>query len=315
VLLHGEDEGLIRERAQALTLLVAGALNDPFRVVELGRDDWAQLGSEMAALSMIGGRRVVRVREVSDAMLEHVRTALRGPGAALAVLEAAGLGKGKLRTFVEAAPDAASVACYAEEGRAAAELIRGMFQTEGVRADADACMWLAEAAGDRAVLRGEVEKLVLLAGPGGHVNLETARACAGDAAGASGDEALIAATSGDVLGADAAVDRAMAEGLAGVGLVRVALMHLQKLHQARLRMEGGLSASEAVRTLRPPVFYRALPGMVASVGLWPAELVLRALDEARVVELACKTTGSRPDVLACRFVAALARQAQARRGR
>jgi DNA polymerase-3 subunit delta len=316
VLLYGDDEGLIRERAQALTLLVAGDLRDPFRVVELGRDGWAQLGSEMAALSMIGGRRVVRVREVTDAALEPVRSALRGPGGALAVLEAPGLGKGKLRTFVEAAPEAACIACYPEEGRAAAELIRGMFQTEGVRADPDACTWLAESCGgDRLVLRGEVEKLVLLAGPGGHVDLETARACCGDAAGASGDEALIAATSGDVVAADAAVDRAVAEGLAGVGLVRVALMHLQKLHQARLRMEGGLSAAEAVRTLRPPVFYRALPGMVASVGLWPADLLLRALEEARAVELACKTTGSRPDVLACRFVAALARQAQARRGR
>jgi len=89
---------------------------------------------------------------------------------------------------------------------------------------------------------------------------------------------LIAATSGDVVGVDAPVDGAVAHGLAGVGLVRVALMHLQKLHQARLRMEGGLSAAEAVRTFRPPVFYRALPGMVASVGLWPADLLLRALE-------------------------------------
>jgi DNA polymerase-3 subunit delta len=317
VLLHGEDEGLIRERAQALTLLVAGDLHDPFRVVELaGRDGWAQLGSEMAALSMIGGRRVVRVREVTDAALESVRAALRGPGAALAVLEAPGLGKGKLRSFVEAAPDAACIGCYPEEGRAAAELIRGIFGAEGIGADPDACVWLAEACGtDRAVLRGEIEKLALLAGSGGRVDIDMARSSAGDAAGASGDEALVAATSGDPMTADACVEKAVAEGLAGVGLIRVALMHLQKLHQARLRMEGGLSAAEAVRTLRPPVFYRALPGMTASVNLWSADLLLRALDEARAVELACKTTGSRPDVLACRFVAALARQAQARRGR
>jgi hypothetical protein len=76
----------------------------------------------------------------------------------------------------------------------------------------------------------------------------------------------------------------------------VALMHLQKLHQARRRMEGGFFAAKAVRTLRTPVFYRAVPGMTASVGVWPAELLLRALDEARSVELACKTTGSRTDV-------------------
>ena len=313
VLLYGEDEGLIRERALGLVKHVAGSLNDPFLVVDLGREGWPQIGAEMAALSMIGGRRVVRVREVTDAAAEPLRAALRGPGTALAVLEAPGLGRGKLRTLVEAAADGAAIGCYAEEGRAAADLLRAMFETEGVQADPDAATWLAEACGgDRAVLRGEVEKLVLLAGAGGRVDLAMARESAGDSAGASGDEALAAATSGDARAADAAVETAMAEGLAGVGLVRVALMHLQKLHQARLRMEGGLSAAEAVRTLRPPVFFRAIGAMTASLSLWPADALLRALEEARTVELACKQTGSRPDLLASRFIASLARQAGTR---
>ena len=242
---------------------------------------------------MIGGRRVIRVREVTDAAAEHVRAALRGPGAALAVLEAPGLGRGKLRTLIDAAPDAASVGCYAEEGRAAADLLRAMFEAEGVQADPDAATWLVETCGgDRAVLRGEVEKLVLLAGQGGRIDLAMARESAGDSAGASGDEALTSATSGDAKAADAAVEKAMAEGLAGVGLVRVALMHLQKLHQARLRMDGGLSAAEAVRTLRPPVFFRAMPAMTASLNLWSADALLRAIEEARLVELSCKRTAA-----------------------
>ena len=316
VLLYGEDEGLIRERALGLVRHVAGSLNDPFLVTDLGREGWPQIGAEMAALSMIGGRRVIRVREVTDAAAEYLRAALRGPGTALAVLEAPGLGRGKLRTLVEGAPDAAAIGCYAEEGRAAADLLRTMFEAEGIHADPDAAAWLAEACGaDRAVLRGEVEKLVLLAGPGGRIDLATARDSAGDSAGASGDEALTAATSGDTRGADAAVEKALAEGLAGVGLVRVALMHLQKLHQARLRMEGGLSAAEAIRTLRPPVFFRAVAAMTVSLNLWPPDALLRAIDEARTVELSCKQIGSRPDLLASRFVAALARQAQARRAR
>ncbi len=314
ILLYGEDEGLIRERALALVKQTAGSLNDPFLVVDLGREGWPQIASEMTALSMIGGRRVIRVREVTDAAAEHVRAALRGPGTALAVLEAPGLGRGKLRTLIDAAPDAASVGCYAEEGRAAADLLRAMFEAEGVQADPDAATWLAETCGgDRAVLRGEVEKLVLLAGQGGCIDLAMARESAGDSAGASGDEALTSATSGDAKAADAAVEKAMAEGLAGVGLVRVALMHLQKLHQARLRMDGGLSATEAIRTLRPPVFFRAMPAMTASLNLWSADALLRAIEEARLVELSCKRTGSRPDLLAARFVAAIARQVQGRR--
>jgi DNA polymerase-3 subunit delta len=191
-----------------------------------------------------------------------------------------------------------------------------MFDAEGVRADVAALEWLAESgASDRAVLRGEVEKLVLLAGPGGRVDMDMARVCAGDSAGASGDDALVAATSGDVQAADAAVERSMAEGLGGVGLLRMAMIHLQKLHQARLRLDEGASASEAIRALRPPVFYKAEPAMVASVRLWQSDMLLRALDEARAVELACKRTGSRADALAARFVSSLARLAFSRLGR
>ncbi len=35
VLLFGDDAGLIRERAEALVRVVAGTLDDPFRVAEL----------------------------------------------------------------------------------------------------------------------------------------------------------------------------------------------------------------------------------------------------------------------------------------
>jgi len=316
VLLYGDDEGLIRERAQGLTKLVAGTLNDPFRVVELDRDGWVRIPGEMAALSMVGGRRVVRVRDVAEAVFSHVSMAMKGPGAALLVLEAPGIGKGKLRSFVEAAPDGASIGCYPEEGRALTDLIRGIFGELHVSAEPDAVTWLGETlGGDRSVVRGEIEKLALLCGPQGRVDLDMARACTGEAAGVFGDDGLLAAVGGDVEGADAAIEAAIADGLNGVGLLRMALMLFQKLHQARLRMEQGASASDAVRAMRPPVFGRSVQPMTVAVSIWSSEGLLRAIEEARQTELACKQTGSRSELLARRFVAWVARQASARKTR
>lgn len=314
VLLHGEDEGLIREHAQNLTRLVAGTLDDPFRVAELDRDGWPLLAGEVSALSMIGGRRVVRVREVTDAILPALQAALKTPGDALVILEAPGLGKGKLRSFAENTADAAAIACYPEEGRALTDLIRAALAEERVTADPDALAFLsATLGGDRCVVRGELEKLILLAGPGGALDLDMARAATGEAAGASADEALLAATCGDVAVADAAVDSALADGLNCIALLRTALSHLQKLHQARLRMAGGASASDAIRAMRPPVFFRAQTAMAASLGLWPQEALLRLIAEARETELACKQTGARQELLARRFVVGIARQGQARK--
>jgi DNA polymerase-3 subunit delta len=112
--------------------------------------------------------------------------------------------------------------------------------------------------------------------------------------------------------ADAAIETALNEGLNGVGLVRAALSHLQKLHQARLQMAGGMSAADAVGIMRPPVFYKAKPVMTASLSLWSEEALLAAIAEARTVETGCKQTGSRPELLARRYIAWLARQGQAR---
>jgi DNA polymerase-3 subunit delta len=314
ILLHGDDEGLIRDRGAALTKLIAGTLNDPFQVAELDRDGWPRLADEMSAISMMGGRRVVRVRDVTDAILEPLKAALKTAGDALIVLEAPDLGRGKLRNFMEAGTDTAALACYPEEGRALHESIRLVLGEVGVSADPEALTWLADTlGGDRSVLKAELEKLALLAGTGGRIDLDTARSCAGDAAGASADTGLLAATQGDVIAADTELERAMAEGLAGIALIRMALSHLQKLHQVRLRMAGGMSAADALRTLRPPVFFKSMAGMTSSVSLWPLEALARAIEEARQVEIACKQTGSRPELLVRRFVGALARQAMARR--
>ena len=314
VLLHGEDEGQIRERSQALTRLVAGSLNDPFLVTELSRDGWGQIGAEMTALSMIGGRRVIVVRDAADAILLQVQAALRTPGTALLVLEAAGLGRGKLRSFAESAPDAASIACYPDEGRALTDLIKAGLAENQVGIDPDALAWLGQVlAGDRAVLRGEVDKLVLLAGPGGRIDLDAARACTGDSASGSADDGILAALGGYVEDADAGVEAAIQDGMTGVAVLRMALSALQKLHQARLHVDDGLPMAEAIRGMRPPVYYRAQAATTACLSLWSSDALMRMIEEVRGVELACKRTGSRQELLARRFVAGLARQALARR--
>jgi DNA polymerase-3 subunit delta len=246
-------------------------------------------------------------------VLEHVRTALKSPGEGFLILEAPGLGKGKLRSFMEAASDAACVACYPDDGKTLQDVIRQQLSEDGVGVEPEALRWLSESLSrDRSVVRMETGKLALFAGAGGRVDIEMARLCVGDGAGASADEGIMAATRGDVTGADEGTARALAEGANGVALMRMAIGHLQRLHLARLRMADGVSAADAVRSLRPPVFFRSVSGFVASLALWSTDGLAACLEAARQVEISCKKTGSRPELLASRFVGGLARQAASR---
>ncbi len=318
ILLHGDDHGLIRERATEAARAAAGTLDDPFRLAMLGREQHDRLEEEATALSLSGGRRVVWVRDGHDAL--HVAMArllskgtVDAAGAALILIEAPALpSRAKLRTLLEAAPDAASIACYAEEGRALEASIVRMLEVERIRIDPDALTWLASRLGaDRAASRGEVEKLALYA-KDGRITLDDVQAVTGDAAGASLEDAAFAATAGERVAADLAIERALSEGLSPIALARALLSHLHRLRQVLLLVEDGASQSDAVARLRPPVFFKRTAQFTRALSLWSAGSLFEAAIETSRLELACKRTGAPDLVLARRHVALLAGRAAAR---
>jgi DNA polymerase-3 subunit delta len=313
VLLYGEDHGMIRDRATTLVRAVAGAPDDPFLVAELVREDVGRLADEAASLALTGGRRVVRLRETTDTATEQVAAILKGTAPALVVLEAPGLAtRSRLRALVEGAPDGAAISCYPEEGRALTDTVRAVLTEVGVAIDADALAWVSDQLGaDRISTRGEAEKLALYAGAGGRVDLDGAMACVGDLAGLSLDDALFAATEGDVARSDRALDLAVAEGATPVGVLRAGLMHLQRLRRVRIAMDEGLSAADAMKGARPPVFFRRAGAFGRAVELWSSAALMAAMAGLSEAERACKRTGAPDAVLSRNAVLALARRAAA----
>ena len=70
VVVYGNDDGLVAERAAQLARTVCEDLKDPFRVVDIAGDalkaDPARLADEFGAMSLMGGRRVIRVRPAGE---------------------------------------------------------------------------------------------------------------------------------------------------------------------------------------------------------------------------------------------------------
>ena len=118
--------------------------------------------------------------------------------------------------------------------------------------------------------------------------LDAAIACVGDLAGLSLDDAMFAATTGDVGTADRALEVAMAEGAAPVQVLRTALGHLQRLHRVRVAMdEQNLTPAEATKGARPPVFYRRTGAFIRSLTLWPSAQLMAALAAVSDAERNC----------------------------
>jgi DNA polymerase-3 subunit delta len=265
------------------------------------------------------------LRDASDAAAPFIRTVLKSRAPGLVVLEGPGLGtRSRLRVEVEGAPDGVAIGCYPEEGPALEATIRDTLKQAGVAIDPDAQSWLSSRLGaDRAATRAELEKLALYAGPAagagpagggatGRVDLDAAMACTGDLSGLSLDDAMFAATIGDVATTDRALELAIAEGAAPVQVLRAGIMHLQRLQRARMAMdEAGMSAADASKTLRPPLFYRRVAAFNRALSLWSGAALAAAINGLSEAERGCKRTGW-PDQTLCRnAILVVARRAAA----
>ena len=316
ILLHGDDPGLVREQSDRLVHSVTGG--DALRLTELPREalkDVGVLAAEASSLPLTGGRCVVRVRDATDAATAAAKAALAGKGPGVVVLEAPELsGKGRLKTLLDAAPEAAVIACYRERGAELAGSIGRILAELGVSATSDAMQWLAQRLGeDRMLLRRELEKLAAYVGSGGRVEQEDAVACIAEGSALDLEEAIIAALAGDVPAADLALATAFAEGVQAVQVVRTVLRHLQRLQLAAQSVADGRSPGDALAELRPPVFFRHRPTLERALRRWPTSSLAAAADAFLVTERRTKTTGLPDATVARQAVLTLARQAAARR--
>lgn len=301
ILIYGPDEGLARERFDALTRTVVDDINDPFRVAELTGPqvvaDPAILSDEAAAMALTGGRRVVRVRDVSDAMGKAVQAFLEDPvGDALILLHAGDLAaKGSLRKLAEALPNAAALPCYADEGAALATVIRDTLSRNNLAADQDAVDFLqANLGGDRQVSRSELEKLVTYIGGQGRVTLDDVLACVGDVSALSLDALPLAVADGKAGEAQRLLDRLVAEGEPVIRLIRILSTHFMRLHLVSGAMAAGKSQETALGLLRPPLFFKAKGPFIGQLRNWPPQRAAQALDLLLQAEIDCKQTGA-PD--------------------
>jgi len=306
VLFYGPDAGLVRERAEAIARTVCPDLRDPFRVADLAAAavaaDPPRLGDEAAQISLMGGRRVVRVREAGDALAQLCGRFLANPvGDALVVVEAGDLsGRSALRRVFDDAPQAAAIGCYPDSARDLAAVIREACAAHRIAISRDALDFLVgHLGGDRLLTRAELEKLMLYAGDGGRVELDDARAVIADSAALSLDGALLAAAEGDAAALDRALARVFQEGESPVTVIRALLRHLQRLHLLATRVAAGASIEDAIRAARPPIFFKEQDSWRRQLQRWSEKRLRAALDRVAEAEFRMKLTGL-PAATICR---------------
>ncbi|MFI4950166.1 MAG: DNA polymerase III subunit delta [Caulobacterales bacterium] len=323
-LIYGRDLGVVRERGQELAGRIAKDPNDPFDVAQLTDGDLdadaARLEGELAAQSLMGGRRLVRLRfsteKVSldkiaaEALTRHADGELN-PDAFLLV-EAGALGRDSaLRKAAEKAPGAAAIPCYEDEPGDVARQVREALARDGLSLTAEAlALFVARMPRERGVARQEIERLALFLGPGSGTT-----AAPGDLEPFLGvePEASLADAAADAFGgrladAQAGMRRAAQEGEAGPAAVRAMGMHLGRLRRALTLARNGAGLQEAAKAAG--VFWKQEREFLRQARSWTLEELDRVQPEILNADRLCKTAGSPDQLVAERLALAVAGRAR-----
>lgn len=309
ILVYGPDLGLVRERADALARQVCADFKDPFNYLELAdgdlKSDPSRLSDEAAALSMLGGERVVRIRTNGEGAAAAARLVVEGlegghlKPAGIVLIEAGDLAKSSgLRKLFEGSKAAVALPCYSDAPSDVRAIAVESAKREDLKFDSEALDLLVLLLGeDRGVSRAEIDKLILFKGPkavresASVITLDDVRAvlvdtvsdAAGDAAGAAADGAQARLAR--------ALHRSAIAGASPVGTVRALQREFIRLRAARALMSEGASAETAMSKLRPPVFFMEKRSFEARLARWTLPKLDAALDLLIEAELGAKSTG------------------------
>lgn len=286
VLLFGPDAGLVRERGKALADMFADP-GDPFSLQEFAADALKKDGSLLAdgsrSLSLMGGAPVMRIRDVTDALVATIEEWLEaGAGVHPGIFEAGELTpRSKLRALFEKRADTAAIGCYADAGGDLRSLVSAHFSANKVRIDSEAMALLLNRLGsDRLAIRQELDKLILYAGPGNDetmIRVSDVEEVIGDAKSSSLDDVAFAVGGGDLRLLDSAMGRARAENLDVPSVIRAVLRHLDRLHDVAAEVAAGASTEVAMKKLKPPVFFKLTGDFARQVRAWSAPDLARGL--------------------------------------
>jgi DNA polymerase III, delta subunit len=293
-LAYGPDGGLVRETAQRLIRFLSG--DDPgsanvtiFDGPELQADP-SLLVLEARSVSLFGGKRIIRVRNATKALVMPLTELRDDPGGTAIVLEADNLTpRDALRSLVEAAKLGRALPCYPDSDETLVALMRETFNQAGIRTDSDVIPTLREILGnDREITRRELEKLVLYAATTKSLTREDVLLLCADNGALAIDAILDSTGSGHAEKLELALNRALAANVNPQQILAMLNTHFANLRRWRVEVDTGKSPRSVLEGLKPKPHFSRMNALEQQLRLWndqslasATERLLNAVSETR----------------------------------
>lgn len=315
-LLYGPDEA----GSAALGKRLERAMGPEAERVDLDgatlRDDPARLADEAASFSMFGDRRWVRINGMGEESLPAVTALLEAEAAGNPVIATAGALKGssKLLKLVLDNPRSMAFISYQPDAREAEQIAVAIAREGGLRLPNDLAKRIVDLTnGDRALMGGEIEKLILYLDAAPDRPAE-ATAEALDALSADNPDADAAPLVNAVLGGDLRtmhreLGRLGEAGTAMAAVLRPLLNRAMLLANIRASFDESGRLDGAVEAAGKQVFWKDKAVVTRQVRLWDAHGIARVIQRLAQAERSSRSGRGIGDLMVRHELLAITRQA------
>jgi DNA polymerase-3 subunit delta len=212
-----------------------------------------------------------------------------------------------LRSLCEKAKNAVALPCYIDNDQALGRLIDDEMRTAGLKISPDArAALLPLLGGDRLASRSEIQKLAMSAHGRGPVELDDVLAVVADASTLTLDALVDAAFAGRTGDLELQFGKAQTAGTSPGTIMSAAQRHVAALHRARLAVDEGISAEEALGTTQMFVHFSRKGTIEAALRSWTAARLARAMTQLADAAFEARKQPAMAEAIAQRALLSLA---------
>lgn len=297
-LLYGSNEGLITELSKKLTLSITTNLNDAFCVVNLSwediKSDIGKLSSEYNAISLMGDRRVIILRDVDNDLTKALKEILPDTKSdtLLIICGNSNLNnKSSLVTYASNSNFIASFGCYEDREKDISSSTRTFLIENNITYQSDAFELLcSRLSSDRKFNQNELEKLITYIGTKKHIEIKDVKEAVFDQSSLNTDDLCFYTFSGEKNKAINSLKHLLQEGIEPVQIIRALIYHTNKLLEGKALTESGETPANAIKKVISKRFFYRYDAGAKQIDMWSKDRLFDATELLYKAEKSCKTT-------------------------
>jgi len=297
VVIYGSNEGMVSSLSQQFIKSISPDIYDAFHVSYLDCGDIISdvgvLYAEFNAQSLMGGRRVVVIRDASTQLTKPLRELLDSSTSdTLLVITSSSLKtKDSLAVMAKDENFMYGIGCYDDRDEDITQFASKFMNKNGFNIDNSAFQLLcSRLSNDRKISENELDKLITYMGSRRDVTGKDIKTVISDTSASSQEDLCYFIALGDTQKAIASYNRLVFEGENPVSIVRTIEYHFMKLLDCAIKIEKGDIADKVVSGIRPPLMFFRKNSFISQLRIWNRNRILSALSLLYQTERECKTT-------------------------